>query len=144
MLEKLKNGNTVSRKSAARDDRPSDSTSTKNEKIRQINAENRTLTIDLFSLKLVEVGLVAGSSKLQRWLKAMGTTRVKRHITPSLSFTHWKNWVDFILDQASERCATYQSGYRTSDVDESWSYLIHDGKRVRTFPGEESVGSIEV
>lgn len=45
--EQLKTGNTVSLKSAARMGRPPDFTPTKHEKIRQMNADNRTLTLEI-------------------------------------------------------------------------------------------------
>ncbi|CAM9477273.1 unnamed protein product [Choristocarpus tenellus] len=119
--------------------RPSDFTLTKHVKIRKINAVNRTLNLDQLSTKLSEVGLVAGSSKLQRWVKVMGATKVKRRFTPSLSVTHQKNWVDFILDRAARNCINCRSDLTTIHIGEVWFYLVRKEERIRIFRGEERV-----
>ena len=144
MKEELDRGHDVSLRSARRSGRPSDFTPRKQAKIREINAGNRTLTVNQLSSKLAEVGLDVGSSKLHNWLKVMGATRVQRRITPSLSLDHEKNRVDLILDQVSRDRKTFKTGFNTIHVDEAWFYLIRDKEKVRMFPGEEKVGSIKV
>ncbi|CAM9347477.1 unnamed protein product [Choristocarpus tenellus] len=137
-------GNNISLKSQARSERALNFTPTKQAKVRKINSSNRTLTINQLSAKVVEADLAVGSLKLHRWLKVMGTTRVQRHITPSLLFSHQKIRVDFILYQISRNRKTYRTGLNTIHINEAWFYLIREQEMVHMFPGEDKVGSTKV
>lgn len=86
------------------------------------------LTLDQLSAKLVGIGLVTGSCKLQRCLQAEGATKVKRCVIPILSWTHKKNRVDFVFDRTSKNHKTFPSVRNTAPVDKPWFYLIRERK----------------
>ncbi|CAM9268600.1 unnamed protein product [Choristocarpus tenellus] len=104
-------------------------------KMLEISASNRTLTIDKLPTMLVEMGLMVSSSKLHCWLEAMGATRVHRCVTCSLSFSHKKYRVHFILSQISRNRKTYSTGLNIVHIDEAWFYLIHERETARMFVG---------
>ncbi|CAM9858610.1 unnamed protein product [Choristocarpus tenellus] len=73
----------------------------------------------------------------------MGATRVQRRVTPSLSFSHKKKRVDFILGQISHNCNTYRTGLNTVHIDKAWLYFICEREMVCMFLGEEKMGLME-
>lgn len=64
--------------------RPSSFTSRKQAEIRQINANNRALALEVLSFELAEMGLLIGISKLHNSLRIMGAASVQWRITSTM------------------------------------------------------------
>ena len=142
--EQLSAGHTLCFSNAARSGRRTTLTPSKRQRILDINAENRTLTVRALTAELAERDVKVTPSAVQQWLTAMEAQAVPVRITPSLSFEHRRARVDFIVDQATKMRRNFRAGFNTVHIDESWFYLIRMGAKVRMFPGEGKVGSVKL